>query len=69
MVWCDRVVLAWWLLLALVMATAWKGDHSMLLDRGVWYIWFLIVFVPWVALRCVDFVIGGPSRRRFTGHL
>lgn len=64
MAWCDRVAVAWWFLLFVVMETAWKGDHFILADRGIWYIFFLIVGIPWLALRCVDFIIGGPARRR-----
>lgn len=65
--WPERTALAWWLLLFVVMEAAWRGDHPMLAEPSIWRIFFVIVGVPWLALRCIDFAFGGPIRRRVIG--
>jgi hypothetical protein len=62
--WCDKIAVIWGGILLLIMAAAWKGPQFMLSDWGVWYILWLVVGIPWLILRLVDLVTGGPGRRR-----
>ncbi len=59
MIWADRVAIAWWVLLIVIMEMMWAAPHPMLLDSDAWRIFFFIVGIPWIALRCIAFVISG----------
>jgi hypothetical protein len=67
--WCDKIGLAWGLFLAFVLAAAWKGTWLWWGDGlppywyGLWEFGWRFVGVPWLALRLLDMVTGGPSRR------
>lgn len=69
MIWADRLALGWAALLIFVMTLAWKGPGFPLDDGGVWYILELIVGIPWLVLRVLDFIFTGQIRLGSLGHL
>jgi hypothetical protein len=67
MIWVDRLALAWGGLLIIIGAMAWKGPGYLLDDPGVWYILELLVGLPWLILRALDFIVTGRVRLGLLG--
>lgn len=67
--WCDRIALSWGLFLFLILTAAWRGPYLWWdgtvppLWEGAWEFGWWLVGIPWLALRLIDFVAGGPLRR------
>jgi hypothetical protein len=66
--WADRLAIGVALLFALILAIAWNGgmaqDSSI---HGLFYgfrVAAVFGFMVWIVLRVIDFVLGGPGRRR-----
>ncbi len=67
MIWVDRLALAWGALLILIGAMVWKGPGYLLDDPGIWYILELVVGLPWLILRALDFIVTGRVRLGLLG--
>ncbi len=70
MIWADRVACFWGLLFLLgwtLLISVSGGPAQIvpfLLEPHVLLMFLLAVGVPWLLLRALDFVFGGPIRRR-----
>lgn len=63
--WADRAAVGWAILVfgALAFVGAF-GDEVPSPASNAWHAFLVFVLPPWVVLRVVDFVIGGPAKRR-----
>ena len=68
--WCDKIALIWAILLILFISFL-QGpggfEHSLRPENigGGWgMLMWKLVAIPWIALRAIDLLTGGPARRR-----
>jgi hypothetical protein len=75
-IWADKAALAVALILLLFLACAWLITFASVGSLGAFHVWddvgvsaikldLLIAGAVWVALRCIDFAIGGSTYRLF----
>ena len=71
MCWVEKIIVFWAVLIALFFLVLTGGDPErwelMFQPAGLRILAFL-VFVPWIILRLVDWISGGPSRRHRPGR-
>jgi hypothetical protein len=66
MAWCDKLAVIWFafLFLLALLHSGLPIAIAHLFDPTTW----AVVLVPWLFLRAIDWITGGPNRRRGRIH-
>jgi hypothetical protein len=61
LIWADRIALVWWALWVIVFLMGPLGSAA-LADPRAWHAFAILVGIPWLFLRGIDFVFTGGLR-------
>jgi hypothetical protein len=61
LIWADRAAIVWWIFLAIILMMGPIGPAVLADPRG-WHAFAILVGIPWLFLRGIDFVFTGGLR-------
>jgi hypothetical protein len=61
LIWADRIALVWWGFLAIILMMGPIGP-TVLVDPRAWHAFVILVGIPWLFLRGIDFIVTGHAR-------